>query len=241
MKLVPDPAVVKEIELRASQLLKNFNISETPFGLIEITDAAWRKLFDCALNEIHYAGACQRVGRCMRLAIMENGNWIGGIVLGSTFPNIRVRDEALGLRQYVVDWHARGLRSPWAKENEAYWSSLQQIINHARTFIFPRFQLNGKGVLAHKLLLTDGIALWKNKYHDNVIGLDTLCTHNDSRLFKDNGWTLVGKTVGYSSDPTQVFTKRAFQEDWKTIKNNVALGKVEGSPRWFVWVRSISS
>lgn len=239
MNLSINIAAVAEIEQETTQLLKQFHIPDTPFGFVEITDASWRRLFDRALDEIHYAGACQRVGRCMRLAIIENGNWVGGVVLGSTFPNIRVRDEALGLRQYVIDWRERGLRSPWARENEAYWSALQKIVNHARTFIFPRFQGAGRGIRAHKLLLTDGIALWKAKYQDDVTGLDTLCTHEDSRLFKDNGWTLVGRTEGYTSDPSKVFSKRAFTEDWKTIKNNVALGRVERSIRWFVWIRPV--
>jgi hypothetical protein len=237
MKLLPNLIAVAEIEQEATRLLKQFRIPDTSFGFVEITDASWRRLFDRALDEIHYAGSCQRVGRCMRLAIIENGDWVGGIVLGSTFPNIRVRDKALGLRQYIEDWKERGLKSPWARENTAYWSALQKIINHARTFIFPRFQGAGRGKLAHKLLLTEGVALWKSKYQDEVIGLDTLCTHADSRLFKDNDWILVGRTEGYTSDPSRVFSKRAFREDWKTIKNNIALGRIDGATRWFVWVK----
>lgn len=239
MNRIVDLTVVAEIEQESARLLAQLDLPDVSFGFVEVIEASWRRLFDRALDEIHYAGACQRVGRCMRLAIIENGVWVGGIVLGSTFPNIRVRDEALGLRQYVENWRERGLKSPWARENTAYWSALQKIVNHARTFIFPRFQGAGRGIQAHRLLLTEGIALWKAKYQDEVMGLDTLCTHADSRLFKDNGWTLVGQTEGYSSDPSRVFSKRAFVEDWKTIKNNIALGKVEGSTRWFVWVKAL--
>jgi hypothetical protein len=94
---------------------------------------ALRGAFDEALDEVHYAGACSRVGRCMRLLIVENGQWAGGIVLGSTFPNIDVRDEALGLKRHVRNHHLRGLRSPWARENVPYWSRLQLVVNHART------------------------------------------------------------------------------------------------------------
>lgn len=239
MKRIVDLAVVAEIEQEGTRLLAELGIPKPPFGFVEVVDASWRRLFDRALEEIHYAGACQRVGRCMRLAIIENGVWVGGIVLGSTFPNIRVRDEALGLRKYIKDWKERGLKSPWARENTAYWTALQKVVNHARTFIFPRFQGAGRGIRAHKLLLTEGVALWKEKYKDEVIALDTLCTHAESRLFKDNGWILVGRTQGYTSDPSRVFSKRAFLEDWKNIKNNVALGKVEGSIRWFVWVKPL--
>ena len=63
---------------------------------IEVTDSTWRKLFDEALDITHYAGSCQRVGRWMRLARLEDGNWVGGIVLGSTFANVLGRAEALG-------------------------------------------------------------------------------------------------------------------------------------------------
>lgn len=239
MRRIVDHVTVQAIEQAAEQLLIGYAIPQKLMCFVEVVDPAWRRLFDQALDEIHYAGSCQRVGRCMRLAIFERGQWIGGIVLGSTFPNILVRDQSLGLRQYVEDYKQRGLKSPWSRENISYWEALQGIINHARTFIFPRFQDAGKGIRAHELLLTDGIALWKAKYQANVTGLDTLCTHEDSRLFKDNGWTLVGKTEGYTSDPSGVFSKRAFRKDWKTIKNNVALGRTEGSTRWFVWVRPI--
>ncbi len=239
MKRYADLVTVTEIEEEGARLLAQLGIPYISFGFVEVTDSSWRQLFDRALDEIHYAGACQRVGRCMRLAIIEDGRWVGGIVLGSTFPNIRVRDEALGLRKYIEGWKERGLKSPWARENTAYWSALQQIVNHARTFILPRFQGAGRGIRAHELLLTEGIALWKAKYQDEVIGLDTLCTHADSRLFKDNGWVLVGRTEGYTSDPSRVFSKRAFREDWKTIKNNIALGRIEGAMRWFVWVKPI--
>src|SRR5437016_5066741 len=68
-------------------------------SLIEVTDKSWRECFDAALDATHYAGACQRVGRCMRLAIVQSGEWVGGIVLGSTFPNIEVRDQYLGLKR----------------------------------------------------------------------------------------------------------------------------------------------
>jgi hypothetical protein len=239
MKRVIDLATVAEIEKEGARLLDQLGVPDISFGFVEVTDASWRWLFDRALDEIHYAGACQRVGRCMRLAIIEDGKWVGGIVLGSTFPNIRVRDEAFGLRKYIEGWRERGLKSPWARENTAYWSALQKIVNHARTFIFPRFQGAGRGIRAHRLLLTEGVALWKAKYQDEVIGLDTLCTHPDSRLFKDNGWILVGRTEGYTSDPSRVFSKRAFKEDWKTIKNNIALRRIEGSTRWFVWVKPL--
>jgi len=234
-------AKITKIEKQAEKLLGQFELPNVSFGFIEIENMSWRRLFDHALDEIHYSGSCQRVGRCMRLAIIENDNWIGGIVLGSTFPNILVRDEALGLRQYIVDWRKRGLKSPWSRENVAYWSNLQKVVNHARTFIFPKYQGVGKGIHAHKLLLKDGINMWKKKYCDDVIGLDTLCTHENSRLFKDNGWTLVGKTKGYTSDPSRVFSKRAFTKDWKAVRNNVALGRIKGSTCWYVWVRPIGS
>lgn len=234
MKLIPKEENICQIEAIGNEFVKTL-IGENNFDLIEIKDIQWGKLFDKALDEIHYAGSCHRVGRCMRLAIIDSGIWIGGIVLGSTFPNILVRDEALDLRKFVIGWKERGFSSPWSKYNTSYWSNLQKVINHARTFIFPKYQSKGKGIKAHNLLLSKGVNLWKAKYKDDVIGLDTLCTHSESRLFLDNGWSLVGRTKGYTSDPSQVFSKNAFKEEWKNIKNNVALGKTVGSQSWYVW------
>src|SRR5688572_7682441 len=125
--------------------------------LVEIRDPEWRRLCDAALDTIHYARSCQRVGRCMRLGIFLEGQWVGGIVLGSTFPNIDSRDQFLGLKRHVRNVSRRGLSNPWCSENIAYWSRLQSIVNHARTFVFPDFQGRGIGVRAHGVLLQDGV------------------------------------------------------------------------------------
>lgn len=71
-----------------------------------------RGSFDAALDKIHYAGSCKRVGRCMRLFVVDGKRWVGGIVLGSTFPNIEARDEALDLKDHIRDYRQRSLRSP---------------------------------------------------------------------------------------------------------------------------------
>jgi|SRR5271168_4317251 len=84
-----------------------------------VEDPELRRYFDLALDRTHYARSCQRVGRCMRLAIIKESAWVGGIVLGSTFPNIGVRDEALGLKQFVKGFSDRGLRNAWCAENTA--------------------------------------------------------------------------------------------------------------------------
>ncbi len=194
-----------------------------------------RNAFDSALDLIHYSGACSRVGRCMRLLILENGRWAGGIVLGSTFPNIGVRDEALGLKDYVRNHHLRDLRSPWASENTAYWARLQKVVNHARTFVFPRFQGRGIGVEAHRRLLSEGRHYWEVRYRDRVAAFDTLCDAVDSGLFEKNGWIRVGLTAGFRSDPRHTLVP---QDDKSSVlMNNVALRR--GRRRWHVWVRII--
>lgn len=193
-----------------------------------------RLAFDTALEGLHYAGACRRVGRCMRLLIMYHGEWVGGIVLGSTFPNVQSRDEALGLKRWCQNTHLRGLRSPWAKENHAYWSRLQRVVNHARTFVFQECQGLGIGTRAHRLLLSQGIAYWEQRYGQRVAALDTLCDSRDSALFLKNGWRHAGRTAGYEADNTAHFTKR------KSVSepcNNVALKR--GRRRWEVWVKVI--
>jgi len=196
-----------------------------------------RNAFDECLDQLHYAGKCQRVGRCMRLLIINNGNWVGGIVLGSTFANIGVRDKALGLKKYIKGYKNRKLRSPWARENRAYWNRLQKIVNHARTFILPEFQKRGLGIRSHKVLLTQGKKLWEDYYNEKISAFDTLCDAKDSHLFLKNGWTHVGVTAGYESDPQSELVSIDYENCSSEIKNNVALKK--GKRNWEVWIRII--
>lgn len=205
-------------------------------ALLEIKDASVRKLFDESLDITHYAKSCQRVGRCMRLAIIYKQRWAGGIVLGSTFPNIEVRDRFIGLKKHVQNVKERGLKHPWSKENKDYWGRLQKVVNHARTFVFPNFQGFGIATKAHKILLTEGVEIWEEKYNDKVGALDTLCDHGDSKLFLKNDWSLVGETKGYGSNPKAKFSKKS--ED-NTVKNNVGLALNENSTKWVVWVKII--
>ena len=201
---------------------------------IEVQFREMRQVFDQALDLTHYAKSCQRVGRCMRLAIIYGGRWVGGVVLGSTFPNVDVRDRALGLKVFVSGFAARGLRNPWSGKNRDYWSCLQSIVNHARTFVFPEFQGRGLGKEAHRLLLNVGIKLWEKKYNQSVYALDTLCDHSDSGLFLSNGWIHVGETRGFTADYKNSFTLR---KKTKPCINNAALRL--GSTRWQVWIRMI--
>ena len=136
---------------------------EGPLTLVSLDPPDLKRIFDAACEEIHYAGACHRVGRLARLAIVGDGQWLGGVVLGSPFPNIRPRDDAFGLTPLVTDWSQRGLISPWASENRQYWDRLQLIVNHARTFVFPDFQGGSVGIKAHRLLLTVGRSIWEDR------------------------------------------------------------------------------
>jgi GNAT superfamily N-acetyltransferase len=214
-----------------------YDFSKTGLAFLEVRDRRWRRLFDETLNLVHYSRSCQRVGRCMRLAIIEDGEWVGGIVLGSTFPNILVRDERVGLRKFVTDYKRRGLSSPWTRENKSYWRNLQKVVNHARTFVFPQFQGRGVGIRAHRLLLTAGVKMWEQKYGDQVYALDTLCTAGESKLFLVNGWTRAGLTKGYTLDRSRVFSKtmKVVDSRKKGIKNNGALRKGEQNIQWWVW------
>ena len=200
---------------------------------VVIADSVLRGYFDLALDKAHYAKSCQRVGRCMRLGIVYRGQWVGGVVLGSTFPNVSVRDEALGLKLYVRGFAARGLRNAWCRENREYWSALQTIVNHARTFVFPEFQGQGLGKEAHRVLLTKGIRIWEQKYKTSVYALDTLCDRSDSGLFLANGWHLAGETRGYTADYGSSFS----EEHTHARINNAALKR--SNARWQVWVRVV--
>lgn len=208
-------------------------------GFVEVSDRLWRSLFDEALDLIHYSRSCQRVGRCMRLAIVADGEWVGGIVLGSTFPNIFVRDEALGLRKYVTDYKKRGLKNPWSRENHLYWKNLQRVVNHARTFVFPQYQGKGIGISAHAELLRSGIEIWEKRYNDPVYALDTLCTADESKLFLRNNWLRAGQTKGYSADTNKLLSRAVGvrENPEQGIRNNVGLSK--GNTQWWVWVIQI--
>jgi hypothetical protein len=192
-----------------------------------------RAVFDEALTTLHYAGSCQRVGRCMRLLVFDGRVWVGGIVLGSTFPNVRCRDELVGLREHVLNFAERGLRSPWCSENTDYWRPLQEVVNHARTFVFPSAQGRGVAIEAHRLLLTQGVKIWAERYPGPVTALDTLCDSADSGLFRRNGWTHAGQTKGYGSDKNAAFVDGTD----RSLRNNVALAPV--SRPWEVWVRRV--
>jgi GNAT superfamily N-acetyltransferase len=203
--------------------------------LTTLTDPQVRRWFDEACELNHYAGACRRVGRCMRLCIWESGAWAGGIVLGSTFPAIAVRDEAFGLQRFARDYRARGLVSAWASENREYWDRLQHIVNHARTFVFPAFRGSGIAVAAHKKLLTQGRRLWEQQYGTTIAGFDNLCTTATSRMFGDNGWSYVGLTKGYSRDPNRLLSRRLAEAP--THRDNAGLQTSSDATRWHVWVR----
>lgn len=237
MQKLSNERKVNKIRTMGNNILCEAEKIPKKLNFIVIKTPEMRYVFDEACEEIHYAGACQRVGRCMRLAITYHNEWIGGIVLGSTFPNIKARDEAFGLTKYTKGYKKKGLVSPWARENKAYWDRLQLIVNHARTFIFPKFQGNGLGIASLSLLLTTGRRIWEERYNVSICGFDTLCTHPTSRLFKDNRWKLVGQTRGYSRDPYKLFSKRAFKEEWKNIKDNAGLCKIKGNMQWWIWVK----
>jgi GNAT superfamily N-acetyltransferase len=234
----------ERIQVIGTELMAtNYEFTERGLEFLEVQDRQWRKLFDEALDLIHYSFSCQRVGRCMRLAIVENGEWVGGIVLGSTFPNILVRDEAVGLRKHVINYKKRGLKNPWTSANKPYWKNLQKVVNHARTFVFPQFQGKGIGIRAHALLLTEGVKMWEKKYRENVYALDTLCTADESKLFLANGWKRVGQTKGYSLDRSKVFSKSlgVIDDRERGIRNNGGLRRGQQPTQWWVWVICLRS
>ena len=89
-----------------------------------VTDVALKATFDSACELLHYAGACHRVGRRLRLAAMMDERWVGGVVLGSPFPNIRPRDDAFNISRFAGNLSERGLPNAWCRENREYWEVL---------------------------------------------------------------------------------------------------------------------
>lgn len=223
--------------LGSSALLLDRKITDrSRLTMHEITDRQMKGLFDHVCQSLHYAGACRRVGRLMRLALVLNGEWVGGIVLGSPFPNLAPRDAAFGLKCHVSDWAERGLTSPWARENVLYWNGLNMIVNQARTFVFPEFAGRGVGIEAHGMLTGRGKRLWERRY-GRVIGFDTLCPHPRSKLFSENGWQLVGRTKGYRRDPSLTLSQRAATGNLEDVRDNAGLSLPPRPKKWWIWVK----
>jgi GNAT superfamily N-acetyltransferase len=225
---------LSQLAKRGSGLFVESKRKRKPY-FVEVRSREGKLLFDAACSLAHYAGACQRVGRCMRLALIVDGEWAGGSVLGSPFPNVLARDEAFGLTAFTRGYRERGLRSPWAAENHDYWSRLQLIANHARTFVLPTFQGRGVGVMALGMLRREGRDLWEARYETALAGFDTHCTSPTSRLFADNGWTLVGQTRGYTRDGKRQFSRRAESQEI-AVKDNAGLSWRPSNVRWWTWV-----
>lgn len=220
------------LRVRAQDFIEGLDLVTVPYGT---KGRDLRREFDAALDHLHYAGSCQRVGRCMRLLVMNSdGWWVGGIVLGSPFPNVHERDVALGLKTHVKKAIAQGLH-PWSRANVAYWTELQTVVNHARTFVFPDFQGQGVGIRSHQILLSLGIKRWKRRYPGPVKALDTLCDASDSGLFRRNGWDHVGRTKGFESDPQSDFA--TVEGDTPEPRNNVGLRK--SGIQWEIWVKEL--
>lgn len=226
---------LSEISRAGSALLDSQGMSAEGISFVVVEGRPLRDLFDQACDAVHYAGSCRRVGRLMRLALLFDGSWAGGMVLGSPFPNIGARDAMLGLTAFTRGYRDRGLVSPWARENREYWDRLQLIVNHARTFILPEFQGAGLGVKALSLLPTTGRRLWESRYGAGVIAFDTHCTSPTSRLFAENGWELVGRTKGFARDPRRSFSKRVSAEELR-VSDNAALTRRRKNTRWWTWV-----
>jgi hypothetical protein len=201
-----------------------------------VVDRDLKRAFDASCQALHYAGSCRRVGRRLRLAVMFEHEWVGGVVLGSPFPNIRPRDDAFGISRFTRDLVERGLDNAWGRENIEYWQALQLVVNQARAFVFPQHAGQGLGIAMHRLLETHGRSLWESTYGP-MIGFDTLCADPASRLFKDNGWALVGRTKGYSRDPTRLLSRRVRDGVIEGVRDNAGLVRARGSPRWWVWVK----
>ena len=228
---------LEAIRLKGTQLLHDQLSLPRRLSLVPVESNEARLLFDDACEKIHYAGACRRVGRRFRLAIISKGEWVGGFVLGSPFPNLRARDDAFGLTRWVLNWEQRRLASPWASENEEYWRRLQQIVNHARAFVFSAAQGRGIGIRAHSLLESEGSHYWRARYGGRVAGFDTLCNHASSRLFAANRWNLVGRTAGYRRDPSITLSRRALNQ--RRQGDNAGLSPRTDGVRWWIWVRKL--
>lgn len=197
--------------------------------LIRICPLEYSKAFTRKLEELHYMGNCPPTGRYIRYIAVLKELIIGGFILRSTIPHMTCRDKYFDLYKYRI----RG-RIPDSKSE--YWKLLNKILNMARAYIDKPFQGKGFGIKMIEEIEIQAIPLWKDKYNDDVIGIECqdIVTPEKAKLFTLNGWEFIGRTKGYSK------RKRIPFGGPNRDCDNPIIGKLEIiNPKWYVYAKKI--
>lgn len=63
---------LQKLQKKGNVCIQKYSNLSNDLNFCIVDTIEMRKLFDDSCNKIHYAGSCQRVGRCLRLAIVKN-------------------------------------------------------------------------------------------------------------------------------------------------------------------------
>jgi hypothetical protein len=138
--------------------------------------------------ENHYSHPKGFVGRNICYAVMFGTQWFGSIVGGSSTLHLPGRDDFFGFSKET--------------KNE----SLKQIINNIFFHVEKRngeYPVRNFTVKVLKLWRERVLYDWEQKYDDKVIGFESLVElPRSGELYRRDGWTEVGTTIGYSCKRT---------------------------------------
>lgn len=118
----------------------------------------------------------------------KTSNLIGAIGLASCVLAIKCRDDYIG----------------WDKD--ARIKNSNKVANNYRFCLIPKAtELKNVGTMALKLLRIEGAKRWKEKYGDDLIGIETYVErvddgtlHRSGAVYKAENWKYVGDSTGNS-------------------------------------------
>jgi hypothetical protein len=127
------------------------------------------------LMSIHYTHPKGFVGRQLFYKIYEDDEFVGAIAGGSATLHLPNRNEFFGDKYYI-----------------------NGVINNI-FFHLGEHKDKNLGTKVLKLFRLQIIKDWEDRYHDKVIGFETLVElPRNGAIYKADNWTLVGTTKGYT-------------------------------------------
>ena len=171
------------------------NITTSPIYLVECKTPEHNKIFRDTINKYHsYVKYSDSPTRNIRWLIYESvsGNHIGAIGISSAICAITCRDEFIG----------------WDKESRK--TNLGMIANNSRCcFIQKNITIKNAGSQVLKLMSSNAIKRWKEKYNQPLVLLETFVQPDreseyagsmtrTGAIYKASNWIEVGKTSGNS-------------------------------------------
>ena len=160
--------------------------SDYPIILEECKTPSQNKIFRDTINKYHsYKKYTDSPTRNIRWLVYEKtGNQVGVIGLSSATIAVKVRDDFIG-------WN-----------NSTKIKNLGMLANNSRfCLVKERFTIKNIGSMTLKRLEIDGSKLWKEKYNQDLILLETFVEPSSDRIgcvYKASNWIELGLTSGAS-------------------------------------------